>query len=125
VSGLVATLLAGLLAVGSPRVGEAHASLVSSVPAARATVSASPPRLILTFSERLEPAYARVSVWNAAGAQVDLRDGALDRDNSKVLGVSLPPLVPGRYTVRYRVLSVDGHVVEASFAFAVGPARRP
>ncbi len=66
------------------------------------------------------------SVWDAVGAQVDLKDGALDRDNRKVLAVSLPPLPPGRYTVRYRVLSVDGHVVEASFVFTVGPlARRP
>ena len=82
--------------------------------------------MILTFNERLEPAYARVSVWDAAGVQVDLKDTALDQDNRKVLAVSLPPLSPGRYTVRFRVLSVDGHVVEASFAFTVvGPVRSP
>jgi methionine-rich copper-binding protein CopC len=126
VSGLAAALLAGLLAaLGAPDPGEAHAALVSSVPAARATVGTAPPRVILTFNERLEPAYARVSVWNAAGAQVDLKDAALDRDNPKVLGVSLPPLGAGGYTVRYRVLSVDGHLVEASFSFRVGPGRRP
>jgi methionine-rich copper-binding protein CopC len=126
VSGLVAALLAGLLALaGHPDVGEAHASLVTSVPAARATLSASPPRVILTFNERLEPAYARVSVWDAAGSQVDLKDAAVDRDNARVLSVSLPALPAGRYTVRYRVLSVDGHVVEASFGFSVGPGRRP
>ncbi len=84
-----------------------------------------PARVTLTFNERLEPAYARVSVWDAVGAQVDLKDGALERDNPKVLVVSLPPLAPGRYTVRYRVLSVDGHVVEASFLFTVrGQERR-
>jgi methionine-rich copper-binding protein CopC len=36
----------------------------------------------------------------------------------------LPPISPGTYTVRYRVLSVDGHVVEAAFSFTVkGGAR--
>lgn len=121
-----ASLLAGLVAMGGiPAVGEAHAVLVSSVPPARATVSAAPARITLTFNERLEPAYSRVSVWDAASNQVDLRDASVDRGDPKVLGVSLPPLAPGRYTVRYRVLSVDGHVVEASFAFSVGPARRP
>jgi methionine-rich copper-binding protein CopC len=109
-----------------PPPARAHAALVSSVPAARAILSAPPPRVALTFNERLEAAYARVSVWDAAGAQVDLKDSTLDRDSSKVLTVSLPPLAPGSYTVRYRVLSVDGHVVEASFVFTVGrPGRRP
>ncbi len=73
--------------------------------------------MVLTFNERLEPAYTRVSVWDASGQQVDLKDGAVDLGNPKVVNVSLPPLQPGRYTVRYRVLSVDGHIVEASFAF--------
>jgi copper resistance protein C len=98
---------------------EAHASLVSSVPAQRATVTSPPPRVVLTFNERLEPAFTRVSVWDASGQQVDLKDGAVDPSNSKVVNVSVPPLRPGRYTVRYRVLSVDGHIVEASFLFTV------
>jgi len=101
--------------------GEAHAALVSSVPAQRQTVTSSPPRVRLTFNERLEPAFTRVSVWDASGQQVDLKDGAVDPGNSKVVTVSLPPLRPGRYTVRYRVLSVDGHIVEASFLFSVAP----
>jgi copper resistance protein C len=33
--------------------------------------------------------------------------------------VSTANLAPGRYTVRYRVLSVDGHIVESSFDFTV------
>jgi methionine-rich copper-binding protein CopC len=126
VSRLRAALIVGLLGLaGCPARAEAHAALVGSAPAARATMSASPARVILTFSERLEPAYARVSVWDAAGGQVDLKDAAVDRENARVLGVSLPPLPPGHYTVRYRVLSIDGHVVEASFGFSVVPARRP
>jgi methionine-rich copper-binding protein CopC len=31
---------------------------------------------------------------------------------------------PGRYTARFRVLSVDGHVVGSSFAFTVKAAAR-
>jgi methionine-rich copper-binding protein CopC len=110
---------------GWPAAAGAHAALVNSVPAARATLTTPPARVTLTFNERLEAAYARVSVWDAAGEQVDLKDGALDGDTQKILAVSLPALAPGSYTVRYRVLSVDGHVVEASFAFTVGRPRRP
>ena len=38
--------------------------------------------------------------------------------------MSTPNLGPGRYIVRFRVLSVDGHVVESSYIFTVrAPAR--
>jgi copper resistance protein C len=97
----------------------AHAVLVKSVPAQRAVLAESPPRVLLWFNERLEPAYSKASVTNEAGAQVDLRDVAVSAEDPKRLAVSLPPLVPGRYTVSFRVLSVDGHVVESTLTFTV------
>jgi copper resistance protein C len=122
VTGSFACALALLVSLGVKTTpSEAHAALVSSVPAQRATVTSPPPRVVLTFNERLEPAFTRVSVWDASGQQVDLKDGAVDPGNSKVVTVSLPPLRPGRYTIRYRVLSVDGHIVESSFFFSVAP----
>jgi len=51
--------------------------------------------------------------------QVDAGDAAVDAADPILLSVSTPNLAPGRYTVRYRVLSVDGHIVESSFAFTV------
>ena len=103
----------------SPALGEAHAVLVRSMPASRATLSHPPDRVDLWFSESLEPAFSTVSVWSAAGAQVDRRDGGVGPADPKRLSVRLDALGPGAYTIRYRVLSVDGHVVEASFQFSV------
>jgi methionine-rich copper-binding protein CopC len=40
-------------------------------------------------------------------------------DDPRKLSVTLPALASGRYVVRYRALSVDGHVVESSFVFTV------
>jgi copper resistance protein C len=102
-----------------PTLALAHAVLVKSSPGARATLPEPPGRVELWFNERLEPAYSRASVLDAAGAQVDLRDVAVSRDDPKRLTVSLPSLGPGRYTVRFRVLSVDGHVVESSMTFTI------
>jgi copper resistance protein C len=93
--------------------------LVRSSPAGRATLSHAPDRIDLWFSEPLEPAFSAVSVWSAAGAQIDRRDGAVGPADPKQLSVTLDDLGPGTYTVRFRVLSVDGHVVEASFSFQV------
>ena len=118
---LAALALASGLAAAD---ASAHALLVRSQPARRATVARAPERVQLWFSERLEPAYARLSVWSETGEQVDARDAAVDPGDETLLSVSTPDLGPGRYTVRFRVLSVDGHVVESSFVFTVRPAAR-
>jgi len=119
-------LVAASLAVvgGFPAPGRGHAALVASTPARGATLPEAPSRVTLTFSERLEPAYARLSVEDAKGGRVDLADAAVSRDDPRRLEVSVRPLGPGTYTVRFRVLSVDGHVVESSFPFTVRGALR-
>jgi methionine-rich copper-binding protein CopC len=43
----------------------------------------------------------------------------VDAEERKRLTLVLPPLPSGSYTVRFRVLSVDGHVAEDSFGFSV------
>ena len=101
----------------------AHAVLVRSSPSARATLARPPERVHLWFNERLEPAYSRASVWDGAGRQVDAADGVVDVSEPTRLTVGLPPLAPGTYTVKFRVLSVDGHVVESHFPFTVRAAR--
>jgi methionine-rich copper-binding protein CopC len=111
--------LAVALAVLHPPAAAAHASLVTSSPARRAVLAAAPARVELRFSERLEPAYSALSVHDAAGRRVDGHDVAVGPDDRRTLSVSLPRLPAGTYVVRYRVLSVDGHVVESSFPFTV------
>ena len=116
----IGSLAAVVLAVSTPPApADAHAVLVKSVPAARAALSRPPGRVQLWFSERLEPAFSTVSVWSAAGARVDREDGVVGAEDPKQLSVTLGTLEPGAYTARFRVLSVDGHVVEGSFPFAV------
>ncbi len=97
----------------------AHSLLVRSQPERRAMVTRPPEEVRLWFGERIEPAYARLSVWDAEGKQVDAGDAAVDQADPTTLAVRTPGLRAGRYTVRYRVLSVDGHIVESSFTFTV------
>ncbi len=115
---VVAAGLAGLV-LGWATAGLGHAVLVRSAPARRAVLSRPPARVQLWFNERLEPAFSRVSVWDDRGAQVDDRDARVDPADATQLSVGVSRLPPGRYTVRFRVLSVDGHAVESEFAFTV------
>ena len=113
----VAALLAA--AALAPDLGRAHAFLVKSAPAARATLARAPDRVQLWFNERLEPAYSSISVWDAAGAKIESGAAAVSAEDPRRLELALPALRPGRYVARFRVLSVDGHVVESSVPFTV------
>jgi copper resistance protein C len=106
-----------VLAVPAP--GAAHAYLVRSSPSARAIVTRPPERVQLWFNERLEPAYSRVTVHGGDGRRVDADDVQVGPAEPRRLSIGVPVLPAGVYTVKYRVLSVDGHIVEAEFAFTV------
>ena len=96
-----------------------HAYLVKSSPARRAVLLTPPTRVVLWFNERLEAQFSQLSIWNTEGQQVDGGDVQVGPDDSKRLSVGMPTLPAGSYTVKYRVLSVDGHVVEAEFPFTI------
>jgi methionine-rich copper-binding protein CopC len=108
-----------VLALASPPAVLAHAYLVRSSPAGRAIVTRPPRRVQLWFNERLEPVYSRVTVHHVDGRQVDAGDVQVGPAEPTRLSVGVPPLAVGVYTVKYRVLSVDGHIVDAEFAFTV------
>ena len=105
-----------LLAIGSV---SAHAVLDRTDPRAGVSVKTTPSQVKLWFTGALEPAYSRVQVVDAAGKRMDLGDGGVDTTNPALLRVSVPPLAPGTYRVVWHVLSVDSHVTEGQFSFAV------
>ena len=80
-AGLVALLLL-LAATGAG----AHAFLDRAEPRVGGTVRTPPAQVTLWFTERLEPAYSRVKVVNAAGQQVDKADGSVDSVNRNSTG---------------------------------------
>jgi copper resistance protein C len=106
-----------------PALGFAHAYLVKSVPAGRATLLRSPSRIQLWFNERLEPRFSKISVSAESGAPVDLGDPRVAADDPKQLSVGVKPLAPGKYIVKFHVLSVDGHVVDQNFPFTIRESR--
>jgi methionine-rich copper-binding protein CopC len=110
------TIGAILLAPGS---AWSHATLVRSSPARRTVLSQSPEQAQLWFNEPVEPRFSTVSVWDAGGTRVDLENAGVSTDDPKRLSVGLRPLRPGRYIIKFRVLSVDGHVVEGDVRFEI------
>ena len=97
----------------------AHAALVKSDPPRRATLSIPPKQVRLWFNEKIEGSYASVTLLDSNKNSITKNNPESVADDPKSVVLSLPQLDSGRYTVKYRVMSVDGHVIESSFDFSV------
>ena len=117
--------LAGMLVVVATLVAAthafAHAHLERANPPANSSVRNAPREIVIWFSENLERSFSSITVVDASGSRVDQGDSEVDSRNRKMMRVTLKPLVPGRYRVNWRVLSVDTHKTEGSYNFRVTP----
>lgn len=94
----------------------AHAHLKASTPAAGAHLAIAPAALTLEFSEP-----ARLTALSIAKAgEAPLKLAAPSASASHV-SIALPALTPGTWTVTYRALSADGHLVPGKLTFTLAP----
>ena len=117
-------LAAGLLPPGAIPAG-AHAIVLESVPAPGAALARTPERVILRFNSKIEKRLTRVTLANSAGAPrlvAVASDGPGDEGEPDRIVIPLPALPPGRFVIRYTVLSADGHITEGTLRFAVSPS---
>ncbi len=115
-------LMAGLMMLAFSPAALAHAALVKSEPARRAALTKPPSQVRLWFNEKIEPAYATIHVFRQDGVPVLHPLARVDKNDAKLLVLELPQIGPGAYTVKYRVLSVDGHTVDYGYTFTVKSA---
>jgi copper resistance protein C len=60
-----------------------------------------------------------LAIIDANGTRVDAKDAQRGTLDPSYRSVGLPKVTNGTYTVRYRVLSADGHVVSGKYNFVV------
>src|SRR5712691_6531549 len=106
-----------LIMAFAPALAWSHAFLLKSDPPQRGVVTRAPAEVRLWFNERLEPAFAEVELRKGPEKILTPGKAAVSDKDPKLVVLKLPVLDPGEYTVRYRVLSVDGHVASSAFDF--------
>jgi methionine-rich copper-binding protein CopC len=100
----------------------AHAQLVKADPKVGSTIAAAPARVWLQFDEVIRPAASGVQLVEPDGKAVVLTPLAHDPKNTRAVTAPLPPNLPaGRYLVRWRALSPDGHRTQGDFGFTIAP----
>jgi copper transport protein len=104
----------------------AHATLISSTPAAGSVVAHAPRQIVLTFDQPVEPVSGGTTVVAASGQSVlGGTPHTLAGDHSRLVIPLQPGLGNGDYTVRWRIVSTDGHLISGVLAIGVGAGRTP
>jgi len=113
---LVASALLALTSVA-----QAHTHLKEATPADKSVVNTAPTNVVLKFS-----AAAKVTALTLH------KDGAADQkltaspDTAAAeVTAALPKLSPGSYSVDYRVVSADGHIMTGKLSFTFDPKATP
>lgn len=97
----------------------AHAIMIKSSPEKESSSNVIPTQVEVWFDDNVGPKYTSLAVVNTKGERVDNGDGALETFDKSHLVATLKPIVSGRYGVRYRVQSADGHIVTGKFFFEI------
>ena len=112
-----ALTLGALLALALPAAASAHATLVKTSPAFGTRIEQSPKVVRLAFDQSVDALPNAIKVYSAHGAPLSgiTRTSA----NQRTLTAPVKSLRRGGYTVRWRAVSADGHVVSGVFTFGV------
>ena len=110
-------VVAGIVLSAGIAAAQAHAHLRRAVPADGSVISASPPQVVLDFSE---PARL-TAAWIQRSGDPRRKIESLPRESAASVAVPLPALRPGLYELSWRALSADGHIVPGHIHFTVTP----
>ena len=101
---------------------QAHARLVATEPGDGAVVARAPTAVTLRFDDAVRVLGGTTVVRNSDRRSVV---AGKPRASGRRVVIPVKKLPDGDYTVRWRVLSDDGHTIEGVFAFAIGAGRAP
>jgi methionine-rich copper-binding protein CopC len=106
-----------LIMTGFAATALAHMKASKMEPAADSTVTASPARIQVWFTQAPDPKVSKLELLGAAGAMT-LAGFHVAADKSIVATID-GALADGRYTVRWQSAGDDGHVQRGDYAFTV------
>lgn len=111
-------VLASLMCAVAPLVF-AHATVKESVPASGAVLVKSPQQIVLTFNEKVEPAFSSIDVKDFSGKAVAGSKAFVDPADPILLKLDLPSLGSGAYQVNWTAVGPDGHRRKGAYSFTV------
>jgi methionine-rich copper-binding protein CopC len=115
----ILSLSAGLVLVMFGATASAHAHLQKASPADGSVISTSPSNLVLNFSEAARLTALSIQKDDEPKQNLKLPPSTAARQ----ISVPLPQLTPGTYSLSWRVLSDDGHIMAGTLHFTLARDR--
>ena len=114
--------LAAAMAMSLEPGAQAHAFLDNATPKVGAVVAEAPKAIRMQFTQPIEPAFSRIHLFTQDGKAIETGPAAADpSDPTQLIAPIVGALSPGRYDVRWDVLSVDTHRTNGHFPFTYRP----
>ena len=99
-----------------------HLKLKQSFPAKDTVLAKSPDAVRLWLTEKADLPATKITVTTDAKAPVPMAKPARGTEaDAPIEARFTQPLAAGRYTVAWKTMSKDGHVVSGTFSFSVKP----
>ncbi len=107
-----------LLVFGFSVNADAHIYVLESSPAPDSTVDEPPKNVTITLVGSVEPAFSKIDVFNSDGEKVSGK--TTFKEDDTVMETELKEnLPPGKYTVKWKFMSLDGHLQKKEFVFYI------
>ena len=120
---LVSLFLVACLSFLTMPMSSAHVTIVSSFPERFANVNPIPTEVWIQFSGELQTldgeAVNSLEVIDSTGIAVNFEDPIIN--GAKIMTKISGQSAPGVFTVKYRVVGDDGHVIEGDYTFNASP----
>lgn len=97
----------------------AHTSVVGTSPKEGEVLTVQPEQIILEFSELVTGKVVNIELLDPSAKRVQVSKVEMLDDPTKIK-VKIPNLNKGTYTVRWSMMSADGHPSEGSYTFSIG-----
>ena len=116
----VLLLAVGLAFSGTQSAG-AHAELVKSFPVANSTLTKAPRYVQLEFGEAIITLKSKnansIVILDSKSKRIETSKVVIKKAVARVDFIGT--LKPGKYLVKYRIASADGHILSAQYKFSI------
>ena len=120
---LMVSIIIGFITLFMMPSSSAHVEIVSSFPERFANVNPIPTQVWIQFSGELQTldgeAVNSLEVIDSTGIAVNFEDPVIE--GAKIMTKISGQSAPGAFTVKYRVVGDDGHVIEGDYTFNASP----
>ena len=111
-------ILSFILILMLPSLGFSHSPIKEAVPSSDDVLITSPQHVSITFGKPVEPTFSGIEVFYQDGTKVSEKI-TYSEDNMKIQAGLKETLASGKYTVKWKCMSLDGHSKSGNYTFTV------